>query len=617
MARLWLVAAAVMGQQTDYEEKLARDPNKRDPETKVDIAIIMHGLSSPTKHTRYDGCTTTNADWRPTAHQIMTYLRPHIDADLFLHTWAGNESAEVVTAYEPTNYTVEDMRDFADEYHQISRSLVYDMDCRYDRRVSTGQRCPQVLQNKYAHFYSMREAIRLSNWYEWEHRDGTQYMLFIVCRLDLVFTFDDGKMGPLMIHRGNLRRVRHSRIAVFGATHPDNSTRNVMDDSLFMGDALVRQAALTMDYLVPQGEIRAKDGFEFTNRACLERQIAGFEDWYPLKRRVKAVEASSLEPLCHVLRRESDKACPRLTVNRRLDPAYDACRRATLQRPVAPLTDVDLSITIDDDHHTLKVYAESSAHEVRRVVDTFLHKRWWFDGKLPLQPRFTNDSKLLDDAAGRLVDALFEQQALHGNASNQHLPHEEWLRAPYDYPYESAPTEIDEDLANRSPDDFERISEEEAESYLYPVGEEPGRKLADWIMHWYDPDEKHVYNDMGKRPGTRYETVMPWEHPSRTGVPFPPPDWSPCGTSLEPVDAEDCPRDSDLAACDKVACGVLCEGDGECGTDGGLDNCGGFDVYRKICGEKDEPARAPERPDLEPRAFLYQKPPEEEVVYID
>ena len=74
MARLWLVAAAVMGQQTDYEEKLARDPNKRDPETKIDIAIIMHGLSSPTKHMRYDGCTTTNADWRPTAHQILTYL---------------------------------------------------------------------------------------------------------------------------------------------------------------------------------------------------------------------------------------------------------------------------------------------------------------------------------------------------------------------------------------------------------------------------------------------------------------------------------------------------------------------------------------------------------------
>ena len=114
-------------------------------------------------------------------------------------------------------------------------------------------------------------------------------------------------------------------------------------------------------------------------------------------------------------------------------------------------------------------------------------------------------------------------------------------------------------------------------------------------------------------------TIRRWE---RTGVPFPPPDWTPCGTSLEPIDPEDCPRDSDLAACDKVACGVLCEGDGECGTDGDLDNCGGpngvrFDVYRKICGEKDEPVRAPARPDLEPCAFLSQEPPEEEVVYID
>ena len=53
----------------------------------------------------------------------------------------------------------------------------------------------------------------------------------------------------------------------------------------------------------------------------------------PLKRRVKAVEASSLEPLCHVLRRESDKACPRLTVNRRVDPAYDACRERRYSGP--------------------------------------------------------------------------------------------------------------------------------------------------------------------------------------------------------------------------------------------------------------------------------------------
>ena len=65
-------------------------------------------------------------------------------------------------------------------------------------------------------------------------------------------------------------------------------------------------------------------------------------------------------------------------------------------------------------------------------------------------------------------------------------------------------TEIDEDLANRSPDDFERISDEEAESYLYPVGQEPGRKLADWT-HWYDPDENTSTTTWGNGParGTR------------------------------------------------------------------------------------------------------------------
>ena len=487
-----LVAAAVAQWdleqlQAKADEKKRRDPNKRDPETKVDVAIIMHGLSSPTAHTRYDGCSTINADWRPTQVQIMEFIRLPIDADLFLHTWAGTESAQVVEAYRPTDHQVEDFRDFADEYAMSGRSLVYDADCRYDRRVSTGQRCPDVLQNKYAHFHSMREAIRLSNFYEWEKRNGTQYMLFIVCRLDLLLSFRDGHMGPLHIDRNRLRKVRERRIAVFGSAHQDNSTRSIMDDSLFMGDALVRQAALTMDYLVPQGELRAKDGFEFTNRACLERQIAGFEEWYPLKRRRKAVEASSLEPLCRVLKRE-DGACVQLHVNRRVDPAYEACRKATLAKPVAPLTEVELSLTIDDEPHTLQVHAESSAREVRRVVDTFLHDRWWFEGKVPLQGRL-HEGKFLDDAAGRLVDALFEQQALYGNATNQRLPPLAWLREPYDYPYESAPTDIDADLAERARSSeplFERISEAESESYLWPVGQEP---KGDWIFHDYEPEK--------------------------------------------------------------------------------------------------------------------------------
>ena len=118
------------------------------------------------------------------------------------------------------------------------------------------------------------------------------------------------------------------------------------------------------------------------------------------------------------------------------------------------------------------------------------------------------------------------------------------------------------------------------------------------------------------RPTTYAPTYETWQ-PTPMRVMPAPTDWSSCGASLEPIDPEDCPTDGNLANCDVVACGELCEGDGECGTDGGLDNCGGFDVYRKICGEKDEPARAPARPDLEPRAFLFQKPPEEEVVYID
>ena len=81
-------------------------------------------------------------------------------------------------------------------------------------------------------------------------------------------------------------------------------------------------------------------------------------------------------------------------------------------------------------------------------------------------------------------------------------------------------------------------------------------------------------------PAPTYET---WP-PTPMRVMPAPTDWSSCGTSLEPVDPEDCPADGDLANCDVVACGELCEGDGECGTDGGLDNCGGgFDIYRKIC----------------------------------
>ena len=94
MAKLWLVAAAALAQATTYEEKLARDPNKRyDPEAKIDIAIIM---PRPLVAHETHAVRRLHHDERglaADAHQIMTYLRPRIaDADLFLHTWSATKA---------------------------------------------------------------------------------------------------------------------------------------------------------------------------------------------------------------------------------------------------------------------------------------------------------------------------------------------------------------------------------------------------------------------------------------------------------------------------------------------------------------------------------------------
>ena len=71
-----------------------------------------------------------------------------------------------------------------------------------------------------------------------------------------------------------------------------------------------------------------------------------------------------------------------------------------------------------------------------------------------------------------------------------------------------------------------------------------------------------------------------------TSAPTPRPTFHPCGWDLVPVEASECPSDADLLNCDtqEVACGELCEADGECGTTD-IDNCHirGYDVYRKVC----------------------------------
>jgi len=55
-----------------------------------------------------------------------------------------------------------------------------------------------------------------------------------------------------------------------------------------------------------------------------------------------------------------------------------------------------------------------------------------------------------------------------------------------------------------------------------------------------------------------------------------------CGR-LTPISRSECPSDADLPDCLTVPYGQLCEGDDECDTNSRLDNCNGYDVYRKSC----------------------------------
>ena len=82
---------------------------------------------------------------------------------------------------------------------------------------------------------------------------------------------------------------------------------------------------------------------------------------------------------------------------------------------------------------------------------------------------------------------------------------------------------------------------------------------------------------------TSAPTVTPVPTFTPTSGPTPRPTYPPCGLELVPVASSECPANPDIANCLNVGCGELCEGDGECGTDQNLDQCGGYDVYMKIC----------------------------------
>ena len=92
-----------------------------------------------------------------------------------------------------------------------------------------------------------------------------------------------------------------------------------------------------------------------------------------------------------------------------------------------------------------------------------------------------------------------------------------------------------------------------------------------------------------------------------------PPGLLACGLGcLRPIVSAECPANPDLARCDLVPLGGLCEADGECGTSQGLDNCGlgGWDVYKvELPSQDPQPPRPPPPPAPPPPPSSPPPPP--------
>ena len=125
------------------------------------------------------------------------------------------------------------------------------------------------------------------------------------------------------------------------------------------------------------------------------------------------------------------------------------------------------------------------------------------------------------------------------------------------------------------------------------MAKEAERELRSW--RYGDAGDDNGSNDDDEpeetRRPTRQPSYRPTYQPTDAGqTPRPPtPRPRPSGgcPALEPLprDSPDCPDELDIAPCDTPGLGVgeLCEGDGECGTDIGSNNCDeGYDVYRRV-----------------------------------
>lgn len=180
-------------------------------------------------------------------------------ADVFLHTWAGAEAAAVVRAYAPVAAVVEPQRNFSDFY----KNLVAVDPCDATL-VSTGQRCPMTLQNKFSMSWSLREAARVMA----EHEDarGKRYAFVLNTRFDVRF-----RGAPLFLDRAALAPG-----ALYGVVHPATPgvhPREFVDDKLFGAGSEAARAAGGVFDLLPDLAVAGAAPFEFSNHVNLERGV--------------------------------------------------------------------------------------------------------------------------------------------------------------------------------------------------------------------------------------------------------------------------------------------------------------------------------------------------------
>jgi hypothetical protein len=276
-------------------------------EEQPDVALVLRGISSPRRYDSFRGRVDAGG-WRATHCDLRRRFIEPFGADVFLHTWAGAEAAAVVRAYAPVAAVVEPQRNFSGYY----KNLVAVEPCDATL-VSTGQRCPVTLQNKFSMFWSLREAARVMA----EHEDarGKRYAFVLNTRFDVRF-----RGARLFLDRAALAPG-----AFYGVVHPATPgvhPREFVDDKLFgAGSEAARAAGAVFDLLpdlavnTPYGALKSKGGitnrveeianvagaapFEFSNHVNLESGVL----------RLLGDDASVFRHLCDALRDDGGGAC--------------------------------------------------------------------------------------------------------------------------------------------------------------------------------------------------------------------------------------------------------------------------------------------------------------------